>query len=95
MRTVKIAALKAKLSAHLKYVQSGEEIIVCDRDRAIARISPIEDEEFSAWERKLIAEGRMIPPKKRRDPNAEWPTPPGNISDEVAKELWDEERGVR
>jgi antitoxin (DNA-binding transcriptional repressor) of toxin-antitoxin stability system len=95
MRTVKIAALKAKLSAHLKYVQSGEEIIVCDRDRAIARISPIEDEEFSAWERKLIAEGRMIPPKKRRDPNAKWPMPTVKVSDEIMKQILDEEREDR
>jgi len=38
MRTVKIAELKDKLSEHLRAVEAGEEVIVTDRNRPIARI---------------------------------------------------------
>lgn len=41
MKTVKIADLKSHLSAYLKEVRSGHELIVADRDTPVARISPI------------------------------------------------------
>jgi prevent-host-death family protein len=40
MKTVKIAELKNHLSEHLRSVQAGNEIVVTDRDRPIARIIP-------------------------------------------------------
>jgi antitoxin (DNA-binding transcriptional repressor) of toxin-antitoxin stability system len=36
--TVKITELKNRLSHYLRRVQRGDSILVCDRDRAIARI---------------------------------------------------------
>jgi len=96
MRTVKIGALKAKLSAHIQYVKNGEEIIVCDRDTPVAKIVPIRVDSLSEHHKRLIAEGLMEPPKKKRDPNAKWITKDlPRISEEAAAELWDEERGVR
>ena len=38
MKTVKIAELKNRLSYYLRRVQRGESILVCDRDRVVARI---------------------------------------------------------
>ncbi|MBI4014049.1 MAG: type II toxin-antitoxin system prevent-host-death family antitoxin [Candidatus Rokubacteria bacterium] len=38
---VKIAELKNRLSYYLRRVQRGESILVCDRDRVIARIERI------------------------------------------------------
>jgi antitoxin (DNA-binding transcriptional repressor) of toxin-antitoxin stability system len=38
MKTVRIAELKNRLSYYLRRVQRGESILVCDRDRVIARI---------------------------------------------------------
>jgi antitoxin (DNA-binding transcriptional repressor) of toxin-antitoxin stability system len=45
MKAVKIAELKNRLSYYLRRVQSGESILVCDRDRAIARIERIDVQE--------------------------------------------------
>jgi prevent-host-death family protein len=45
MKSVKIAELKDKLSEHLRAVQAGEEVIVTDRNRPIARIVPVESAE--------------------------------------------------
>ena len=40
MRTVNIGELKARLSAHIEMVKNGEEVLVCDRNRPVARIVP-------------------------------------------------------
>jgi antitoxin (DNA-binding transcriptional repressor) of toxin-antitoxin stability system len=42
MKAVKIAELKNRLSYYLRRVQAGESILVCDRDRAIARIERVD-----------------------------------------------------
>jgi prevent-host-death family protein len=41
MRMVNIAELKKHLSRYLKIVRSGEEIIICNRNRPIARMVAI------------------------------------------------------
>ena len=45
MTTIKIAELKDGLSATLRDVQQGARIIVTDRDRPIALLIPIDDED--------------------------------------------------
>ena len=41
MRRVAISELKAKLSEYLKAVRAGEEVIVTDRGKPVARLAPI------------------------------------------------------
>ena len=40
MKKVKIAALKARLSEHLRQVRRGETYTVMDRDTPVARLAP-------------------------------------------------------
>jgi len=40
MKTVSISRLKASLSAYLEHVSAGEEVLVTDRGRPVARIVP-------------------------------------------------------
>jgi prevent-host-death family protein len=40
MAVVKISELKNRLSHYLREVRRGETILVCDRDRIVARIEP-------------------------------------------------------
>ena len=42
MKAVKIAELKNRLSYYLRRVQRGESILVCDRERVIARIDRVD-----------------------------------------------------
>jgi prevent-host-death family protein len=42
MKEVKIAALKSRLSHHLRQVRAGEALMVLDRSTPIARIVPID-----------------------------------------------------
>jgi len=42
MKTTGIANLKARLSSYLKLVKTGEEILITERNVAIAKIVPVE-----------------------------------------------------
>ena len=60
MRSVKIADLKNRLTQYLREVRKGQEIVVCDRNRPIAKIVPLvldEDADRAA----LVAEGLLRP----------------------------------
>jgi|SRR6266853_4884217 len=70
MRPVQIAELKNHLSAYLHKVRAGEEVIICDRKAPIAKIVPLSTDDFDLEEQALIAEGLLLPPKKRFDPDA-------------------------
>ena len=63
MTEVGIRDLRNHLSRHLERVQAGEEIVVTDRGRAIARVLPIDGERTID---RLIREGRVTPAKQRK-----------------------------
>jgi prevent-host-death family protein len=42
VETATISHLKAHLAEHLRYVQSGQTLVVTDHNRAVARILPME-----------------------------------------------------
>ena len=62
MREVKIAELKAGLSAHLAAVRKGEVVIVCDRSTPIARLTSINEPQ----EDELVIEEATAPPSEAR-----------------------------
>ena len=95
MRTVNIADLKARLSAHIRIVRDGEEVLVCDRNQPVARIVPCHLEDRSEQERRLVSRGILTPPLKKRPASASWPEPPGNVPDEIMRRVWQEERESR
>jgi prevent-host-death family protein len=96
MKTVNIGDLKAKLSAHIQLVKNGEEVLVCDRNKPVARIVPYRAEDHSEQMQRLIARGVITPPRKKRPASFSWPTPPGKIiPDDVMARIWQEEREDR
>jgi prevent-host-death family protein len=95
MKTVNISDLKAHLSSHIQRVQEGEEVIVCNRSKPVARIVPYRSEDYSEPEQRLIARGALLPPHKRRRSAAPWPKPPGRIPEEIMDQVWREEREER
>ena len=58
METVGIRDLKAHLSRHLKRVRSGARLVVTERGRSIATISPVDTPADVVWAHRLVAEGR-------------------------------------
>ena len=58
MQTVGIREFKTHLSRHLKRVRAGARLLVTERGRSIATISPVEAPADVDWAHQLVAEGR-------------------------------------
>lgn len=58
MDTVGIRELKTHLSRHLKRVRSGARLLVTERGRSIAVITPVQAPADMEWAYQLVAEGR-------------------------------------
>ncbi len=70
MSRVSITELKAKLSEYLSAVRAGEEIVVTDRGRPVARVSPIRGErEMESRTSRLVRAGLIRPPTSPRPPD--------------------------
>lgn len=95
MKTVNIGKLKNELSAYLRYVRRGEEVVVKDRNVPVARILPFRDDDLSAEEAQLVAEGKMKLPEKEMDWDEFFSLPTGNVPREIALKAWRESRGDR
>lgn len=53
-----IRELKAHLSRHLRRVRAGTRLVITDRGRSIATITPIDAVPDLLWTRQLVAEGQ-------------------------------------
>jgi prevent-host-death family protein len=63
MTTVSISELKARLSAFLDIVREGEEVLVTDRGRLIARLMPVPNADQEVGHREmLLRSGRLRAP---------------------------------
>jgi len=67
MEKATVSKLKNNLSAYLQDVRNGEEVIVQDRKKPIARIVPIAPETAMDEEARLIAAGIMRPAQEEMD----------------------------
>jgi prevent-host-death family protein len=76
MKTVGITELKNRLGHYLAGVQHGEEVLIHDRQRPIARLVPLaKPEEFSEEELALAAAGILRLPEHAALPDDFWATP--------------------
>ena len=63
MATASISDLKARLSAFLDIVRDGDEVLVTDRGRPIARLVPVRGAEEQEGQRELLLRsGRLRGP---------------------------------
>jgi prevent-host-death family protein len=72
MSAVSVRELKDHLSEHLRRVQGGERIMVTDRGRPIAKITPLRDEPMTLDERLAQMEeaGEVTLPHPRKKTRA-------------------------
>lgn len=65
MNTASVSDLKNNLSARLKSVIAGEPLVITDHCKPVAVVYPLEKELMDEHVRSLVAEGLVIPPRKR------------------------------
>jgi prevent-host-death family protein len=89
MAEVGIKELRDSLSRYVETVrESGEEVIITDRGRPVAKLTPLEpwDERF----RRLVAEGAITPPlepdRRIRSPRVRLSGPGPTIADYVREQ---------
>lgn len=83
MTEVGIRELRDHLSRYLDRVQDGEEVVVTDRGRAIARVLPMNGERTID---RLIAQGLVTPAVQRRRARPKPLKTAGPVSDLVAEQ---------
>lgn len=91
MQTVNISELKNHLSVYLETVKSGEEIIIREHNRSIAKLVPLPENDYETEEPELIADGVLSPPKLAKLPASFWKEELPEISlERVVKVITDE-----
>lgn len=83
MTEVGIRELRDHLSRYLDQVQGGEEVVVTDRGRAVARVVPMNGEREID---RLIREGLVTPAKMPKGPAPRPIKTAGTVSDLVAEQ---------
>jgi prevent-host-death family protein len=86
MQTVNIAELKNNLSAYLELVRAGEEVLVKDRHRPIAKLVPLTiGEDIEVEELEMAAAGLVRLPTSSLPPSFwKMPAPRVSLKDAVA-----------
>ena len=96
METVAVAKLKASLSRYLASVKRGEEVLVTERGKPVARIVPVgpclDDDARRA---DLIRRGIIKPGKGRISPELLRDLPVASVPRDVILRIMDEEREDR
>lgn len=73
MKRASVAKLKEQLSMYLRIVKAGEEILVTERGRPIARLGPVgRSEQEEARMQQLIQAGVVTPPIRKKLPRDFW-----------------------
>jgi prevent-host-death family protein len=81
MAEVGVRELRNNLSRYLERIQGGEEVVVTDRGRAIARVLPMSGERTID---RLIREGKVTPAARQDRALPKRVTAKGSVSDLVA-----------
>ncbi|HEY2289244.1 MAG TPA: type II toxin-antitoxin system prevent-host-death family antitoxin [Thermoanaerobaculia bacterium] len=97
MRSMGIAELKALLSETLARVKAGEEVLVTEHGRPIARLLPLSSASPAAATQELVRGGQIKAPEKPLDetfwrlPRGEYRVPPRrrSLDDPEDPGLWE------
>lgn len=93
MKTANVSELKSRLSSYLADVQRGEQIIVRDRNRPIAKIIPLTlHDSDQAEEVALVAAGVITLPANDALPASFWRWKGGRVSERRAVKSVRDER---
>lgn len=91
IKKANIGELKTHLSLYLKGVKSGGKVLVTERNKPIAKLVPLDDDDlYETEEDQLVAEGILRPPQNTEplpdDFFDDAPFVPGNKAIEILME---------
>ena len=93
MKTAAVSKLKATLSEYIRYVKAGEEVLVTERGKPVARIVPVGPEvRGDARRMDLIRRGVIRPGKGPISKELLKQLPVVNIPGDILRRVMDEER---
>lgn len=93
MRSAAISKLKATLSEYIGFVKAGEEVLVTERGKAVARIVPVDAmSEQDAKRLELARRGILRPGKGRISPEVLRSLPVASVPPDVLLRVIDEDR---
>jgi prevent-host-death family protein len=96
MKRASISELKTSLSAYLRGVKRGEEILVTERGRPIARLVPaLGAEPASERKSRLIRTGILRPGSTKVSPDLWNPSPVRDPEGKLLRSLLEERRSGR
>ena len=96
MKTAAIAKLKATLSEYPDCVRSGEEVLVTDRGKPIAKITPVAGGLRDDTKRsQLVRRGIIRPGKGSASCDLIKNLPAANVSQEAVRRVVEQEREDR
>lgn len=96
MQTTGVARLKAHLSRYLAHVKSGQEVLVTERGRPVAKLVPLPPAADRESRRERLIRSGILLPGKGRIPATLLRAPKGSrVGDAVVKALVDERREGR
>src|SRR5215813_7527331 len=92
MKAVNIAELKNRLSAYLNEVKRGEEILVRDRNKPVARIIPLNRVETADDNLPALAAAGKVRLGEGILGDDFWKIPAPRLANEVLRKVLEEER---
>ncbi len=75
MKKASVSELKARLSAYLDVVRRGDEVLVTDRGRPIARLAPVSGVSHATGRRELLVRSGQLKPPTAPLPRDFWKRP--------------------
>lgn len=78
MPRASVSELKARLSAYLDMVRQGEDVLVTDRGRLIARLTPVRGGELEEGRRELLLRSGRLQAPSAPLPDGFWDLPGPN-----------------
>ena len=83
MVKISVTELKSRLSEHIRRVKGGEEVIVTERGRAVAVLSPVPPSRSGQAELDALVESGLVRRAKRRPDEGFWGLPRGRDPNRV------------
>ena len=95
MRTATVSQLKVSLSAYLRQVKAGEELVITERGRPIARLLPLSSSTPLPEHLKAMEEKGLLKRGEKPLPSDFWdmPRPPDPQSAVLSAVLREREEG--